>query len=108
MSPADARSHPVDSLAVDEVLQPLGFPVDSQLQRNTKISLLRLWTPPVVRTWWRSDLDSPKAGERSAIDEFLQPPRVSGTEKSLISFQRDDGRPTWRVRLDLPVDRGLD
>ena len=47
VSPTDARSNPVDSLAADEVSQPLGFLVEFPRWRNAKISPLRLWTPPV-------------------------------------------------------------
>ena len=74
VSPADVRSDPIDSLAVEEILKTLRISVGSLSWRNTKISPLRLWTPPVhrmpVRTGWRSDAYSPKAGKQTAIDKL--------------------------------------
>ena len=106
VSPTDVRSDPFDSLVVNEVPKTLLIPVDSLPWRTTRISPLRLWTPPVnripVRTGQRTDQDSPKAAEPVCDRKVLQSPRASGPETSLLPRQC----PTCRVRVHGGRGRG--
>ena len=65
--PADPQSDPLNLFAVHEVPKSLGISIESLQWGKTKISPLRLWTPPVHRTpvgkGQRSGQDSLKAGK---------------------------------------------